>query len=142
MSDVVGRCDRCDWECGCTQYAKKRRLLRNHRTEMRIMQSIIGAHGLASELEEELLAETGNTGFPLGLDTETGGMDEDSDHDPEADLKQQVQELRQEAADQQSDQYRVIAAVLAELDSRSIATDLERARARMSLEDHRSLGIA
>jgi hypothetical protein len=114
---------------------------------MRIMQDVIGAHGLASKLEEELLAGTGNTGFWLGHDTEVGGMDEDSDcepedndNDPEAALKQQVQELRQEVSDQQSEQYRLFAAMLSELESRSIATDLERAR--MRLEDLRSLGIA
>ena len=125
------------WDCGCTGYAKKRRLLRDHRTQMRIMQDIIDDHDLASELEEDVVAQTANTGFWLGYDTGFGGMDEGSDaEDPEADAKEEVRVLRQEAGDQQG----LVAAVQGALESRAIATDLERAR--MRLEDHRALGIA
>ena len=101
------------------------------------MQDIIDDHDLASELEEDVVAETGNTGFWLGYDTGFGGMDEGSDaEDPEADATEEVQELRKEATDQQS----LVAAVQGALECRAIATDLERAR--MRLEDHRALGIA
>ena len=125
------------WDCGCTGYAKKRRLLRDHRTQMRIMQELIDDHDLASELEEDVVAQMGNNTFWLGYDTGFGGMDEGSDaEDPEADAKQEVQDLRQEATDQQG----LVAAVQGALECRAIATDLERAR--MRLEDHRSLGIA
>ena len=125
------------WDCGCTGYAKKRRLLRDHRTQMRIMQDIIDDHDLASELEEDMIAQTGNTGFWLGYDTGYAGLDESSDtEDPEANAKQEVQELRQEATSQQG----LVTAVQGALECRAIATDLERTR--MRLEDHRALGIA
>jgi len=104
---------------------------------MRIMQELIDDHDLASELEEDVVAQMGNNTFWLGYDTGFGGMDEGSDaEDPEADAKQEVQDLRQEATDQQG----LVAAVQGALECRAIATDLERAR--MRLEDHRSLGIA
>lgn len=104
---------------------------------MRIMQDLIDDHGLASECEDELIAETGDNGVWLGHDTGAGGLDEGSDaEDPEADAKQQVAELRQQAADQQ----RLVQAVQGALECRFITTDLERAR--MRLEDHRALGIA
>ena len=104
---------------------------------MRIMQHIIDYHDLAPELEEDVVAQTGNTGFWLGYDTGSGGMDEGSDaEDPEADAKEEVRDLRQEAADQQG----LVSAVQGALECRAIATDLERAR--MRLEDHRALGIA
>ena len=125
------------WDCGCTGYAKKRRLLRDHRTQMRLMQDIIDEHELGLLLEEDVVDHTGNTGFWLGYDTGHGGLDEGSEaEDPEADAKEEVQELRKEATDQQG----LVAAVQGALECRAIATDLERAR--MRLEDHRSLGIA
>ena len=65
-----------------TGYAKKRRLLREHRRNMRIMDELVDEHGLSSELEERLVDETGNTNFFLGEDAH---IDEDSDQgDPEA----------------------------------------------------------
>ena len=104
---------------------------------MRIMEDIIDSHDLAWEMDEDMVAQTGNTGFWLGYDTGFGGMDEGSDaEDPEADAKQEVQEIRREAADQQG----LVAAVQSALECRAMATDLERAR--MRLEDHRALGIA
>jgi len=122
------------WECGCTHYAKKRRLLRNHRENMRIMDDVIVDNGLEQELEHRLIEETGNTNFFLGLDE---GLDEPSDaEDPEQKLRATVDSLRTEAADQSA----LVHAVQGALVCRAIATDLERAR--MRLEDHRSLGIA
>ena len=104
---------------------------------MRIMEDIIDSHDLAWELDEDMVAGTGNTGFWLGYDTGFGGMDEGSDaEDPEADAKEEVRDLRQEAGDQQA----LVAVVQGALESRAIATDLERAR--MRLEDYRALGIA
>jgi hypothetical protein len=70
------------WNCGCTRYAKKRRLLREHRVNMRIMEEVIWEHGLADVLEARLEDETGNTNFWLEHDPEE--MDESSDtEDPE-----------------------------------------------------------
>ena len=56
------------WNCGCTEYAKKRRLLRDHRTNMRIMDDMIFENGLQEELEDRLMRETGNVIFFLDQD--------------------------------------------------------------------------
>ena len=78
-----------------TKYAYKRRMLREHRRNMRVMDELIIDHGLAAELEERLDDNTGNTNFFLGYDSD---MDESSDaEDPEATLRDQVEELREEA---------------------------------------------
>ena len=116
-----------------TEFSKKRRLLRNHRMNMRIMQEVIDGHGLASTLEERLIDETGNNNFWLGEDSD---MDADSDQeDPEAVAKQQVIALLQESDDRKS----LIDAVASTLECRAMATDLERAR--MQLEDIRSQSL-
>ena len=125
------------WDCRCTRYAKKRRMLRTHRQQMRIMEQLIDDSDLTNELEEELIHETGNTGFWLGLDNGQDGLDEDSDQeDPEAQAMQQVRALRQESSDRQS----FLGAVQGALDHRALVSELERAR--MQLEDHRALGRA
>jgi hypothetical protein len=121
------------WDCGCTEYAKKRRLLCEHRVQMRIMQDVIDDHGLDSECEDAIIAETGNTGFWLQHDTEAGGVDEGSDcEDPEAAAKHEANELRQEAADRRA----LVAAVQGALECCAITRDLERAR--MQSEDYRA----
>ena len=127
----------CGRNCGCTGFAKKRRLLRKHRVQMRIMEQMITDYGLADMLEAELMDEDDACGFWLGHDTGSEGMDENSDgEDPEAEAKQQVQELRQEATDQQA----LVAAVQGALECQAVVTGLERTR--MRLEDHRALGLA
>ena len=102
------------WDCGCTKYAKKRRLLREHRNQMRIMDSLISdcnlrdelqerienetdntgfwlGYDLQDELEERIEAETGNTGFWLGYDDDSEGLDESSDkEDPEKTLRKEI----------------------------------------------------
>ena len=117
---------------GCTAYAKKRRLLRQHRENMRVMQDLIEEHGLGRELEERLIDQTGNN-FHLA---DHDFMDEDSDQeDPEAALRRELADqsaLRQEQADQSA----FVEAASGALQHRKIATDLERAR--MMLEDVRS----
>ena len=88
------------WACGCTAYAKKRRLLRAHREEMRIALDLLIEHGLEAEYESRLIAETGNTGFCLAYSED---LDEASDvEDPEAALRQEVVGLRAEASDRTS----------------------------------------
>ena len=104
---------------------------------MRVMLGLIQEHDLEEELEDDMVDVTGNTLFYLGHDDWAGGVDEGSDgEDPEADAKQEVRQLRQEASDHQS----LVEAVSGVLELRSITTDLERAR--MRLEDLRSLGLA
>ena len=88
------------WACGCTAYAKKRRLLRAHREEMRIAQDLLIERGLEAEFESRLIAETGNTGFCLAY---SEVLDEASDvEDPEAALRDEVAGLRAEASDRTS----------------------------------------
>ena len=97
---------------------------------MRVMENIIQEEGFEEQLEERMIAETGNTSFGLGLDE---SMDEDSDQeDPEALAKQQVNDLLQESKDKQA----FVAAAQETLACRAVATDLERAR--MQLEDLRA----
>jgi hypothetical protein len=108
------------WACGCSKYAKKRLLLHEHRRQMRVMEALIEEAGLAYELEERLVEETGDTGFWLG---DHGKLDEGSDQeDPEAALR---------AA--QADQRHVLQAVQGAVECQSMRRDLERAR--MQLED-------
>ena len=97
---------------------------------MRVMDDVIRDHGLAEELEERMVEETGNSNFWLGHQRK---MDEDSDQeDPEAIAKQRVKDLLQESKDKQS----FVAAAQDTLACRAAATDLERAR--MQLEDMRA----
>ena len=97
------------------------------------MMDLIEDNGSDSELQEDMIAETGNTNYWLGY---TSDMDEASDvEEPEAALKKEVAELRKEAADKNS----VIQAVQGALECRSVLTDLERAR--MEVEDIRSRSL-
>ena len=118
------------WECGCTRYAKKRRLLRRHREQMRVMMDLIEDNELEEILQDDMIDVTGNTGFWLG---HISHMDEASDEeDPHAALEKEVAELRKEVADKQS----LVNAVQGAIECRSVLTDLERAR--MQMEDFRS----
>ena len=102
------------WDCGCTRYAKKRRLLKAHRREMRVVEEFIHDHGLTEELEERLIEETGNVGFCLETDSED--MDEPSDkEEPDQQLRATVDALRSEAADQRA----MVEAVQGALECRS-----------------------
>ena len=116
--------------CGCTQYAKKRRLLRDNRIKMRIMEDILVENGLEEELDHRLIEETGNTNCFLGLDA---FLDESSDtEDPEHQLRATVNNLRTEAADQSA----LVSAVHGALEHRDVMLQLERKA--MELEDLRS----
>ena len=118
------------WHCGCTGYAKRRRWLRGHRVNMRIMDDLLFDNGLDEELEDRLLQETGNTNFFLGLDAH---LDEASDaEDPEQEQRATIESLRSEATDQST----MVQAVQGALECRDMRLDLERTR--MALEDMRS----
>jgi hypothetical protein len=111
----------CREGCGCTAYARKRRLLRKHRAAMRVMRDLIEEARMGDVLEERL-AEEDAPNFWLDYDTD---MDESSGaEDPEA-------QLRQELADRQQ----LVQAVQGALEAQALRRDLERAR--MQLEDKR-----
>ena len=93
---------------------------------MRRMMNVIEENGLAEELEERLIEETGNLGFSLSEDSGSEGLDEGRDcEDPKSILRKEL-----------SDHHFFVQAAQDMLQPRSIATDLERAR--MELEDLRS----
>ena len=118
------------WRCGCTGYAKKRRWLRGHRVNMRVMDDLIFQHGLSEELDDVLIQQTGNTNWFLGLDAH---LDETSDaEDPEQEQQATIQSLRSEAADQST----MVQAVQQALECHKLRMDLEHAR--LALEDMRS----
>ena len=111
------------WNCGCTRYAKKRRLLNRHRQEMRFTREWLQSLGLEDALDDNLEENTGDTGLFLGYTTE---LDESSDEeDPE-------QALREALAEKSS----FVEAATAILEARGHAIDLERSR--MQMEDFRA----
>ena len=137
-----------------TPFAKKRRLLRQHREEMRIMDSIITGHGLDEEYTALCIEQLGNIGFWLGVDAGPGGMDESDDEpDPMLEMlamvdlltqknarkEEEVARLREENAELRNnarDQQALCLAVQGGLECRSVMVDLERSH--MQLEDMRS----
>ena len=113
-----------------TPYANKRRLLRDHRAQMLVMESFIEQHSLTEAYELEVMYETEQSVFWLGYDDGVDGMDEESEcEEPEAALHRENKELRQEATDQQA----FISAIQDMSSYERIKLDLERAR--MRLED-------
>ena len=113
-----------------TSYAKKRRLLREHRAQMRIMEDVLEQHNLTEEYELEVQVETEQSTFWLGYDTGVDGMDEGSEcEEPYAELHREIEDLRQEATDRQA----LISAIQDMGSYERIKLDLERAR--MRLED-------
>ena len=130
-----GKCFHCfGYHCDCTRYAKKRRLLRAHRQQMRVMIELLEEQELRGELEERLVEETGITHFWLGMDDDgPNTMDEGSDQeDPEAVAKVRVRSLLGEA----EDRTKLFEAVEGVASNRAIVKDVEHAR--MRLEDSRA----
>jgi hypothetical protein len=110
----------CRPGCGCTAYARKRRRLREHRQQMRVMDDVIAEAGLGDLLERRLIDETGNTSFWLGHSSD---LDEGSDkEDPERLL-----------LDERGARQQLLQAVQGALECQSMRRDLDRAR--MALED-------
>ena len=122
--------------CVCidgTGYRKKRRLLREHRRNMRVMDELIQDNGLSSDLEERLEEKTGHTNFWLGVCKD---MDEDSDcPDPEVLANNTIRDLRGELQDRE----RFIQTISGAIEYRKTVYDLEHAR--MQLEDLRSQAL-
>ena len=120
---AAGDRSNCGPWCACTGHAIKRRLLREHREQMRVMDHVICQNELDAAVEDLMIQQTGNTCFYLGWDSE---LDEPSDaEDPE-------QELRAAAADQSA----MVQAVQGALECGKVLQDMEQAR--MQLEDLKS----
>lgn len=110
-----------------TRYSRKRRLLRQHREQMRVMEDLIWDHDLQADLDLRMYHETGNTQAWLG---HHAFMDEDSDaSDPEEELGAENERLRREARESRA----LVDAAVAMAESEVIRRDLERAR--MACED-------
>ena len=119
--------------CGCTGYAKKRRLLRKHRACMRVMDDLIVEEGLAPDLDGRMIRYTGDTNFILD---DHSDMDEESDkEDPEATAKKQLTAARRDLTDRSS----FVEAAAGVLRQQQVQRDMERAR--MTLEDFRSMQL-
>ena len=72
----------CDGDCGCTPYAKRRRVLRETRNTMRVMRDVLEDNDLMGELEEALGA--GLSDFELDTAQDgPGEADEGSDVEDE-----------------------------------------------------------
>ena len=113
-----------------TPFAKKRRLLHEHRAQMRVMEGLIEQNNLTDEYEVEVMVELGSTPFWLGYDSGPDGMDEESEcEDPDAALHRENEDLRRETTDQQA----FISAVQDLRAYERMRLDLERAR--VQLED-------
>ena len=121
---------------GCTRYAKKRRMLREHRAEMRVTAD----NHLGDELQMRVIEETGNTGFWLGIPSD---MDEESDvEDPESDVEDpELAELarRQEKKEKQDFVQAAADLLKQRLVGPQMAQDFDRAQ--MELEDWRSRAL-
>ena len=108
-----------------------RRLLRAHRAQMRVMETLIEHQNLSDELEDMLIDITGNTIFWLGAHD---FMDESSDaEDVEAVLVAENAALRASAADANT----LLLAAQQMLECGRLQRDVEQAR--MALEDVRSV---
>ena len=64
--------------CGCTAFAIKRRQLRKHRQQMRVMQQLIADNDLEDELDDAMEEDGSPDQYGLGIDSE---MDEGSDRE-------------------------------------------------------------
>ena len=132
-----GKCREYICDCTCpyvTGYSQKRRLLREHRKTMRVMQGVIREYGLHGQYSEALQADTAQDWWP-GTDYED--LDETSDvEDPEKKAKDNLEEYKREVADKETlFQIAVIETARESVEYKQVHLDLERAR--MEREDLR-----
>ena len=118
---------------------KKRRFLRDHGVQMRVMEDVLEHHGLIEEYHAEVMAEMDNVPFWLGCDDGPGGMGESSDtEEPEAAMLRERQELERENERLRralADQQAFVAAVQGVQECQAMRLEVERMR--MNLEDGR-----
>ena len=132
-----GKCREYICDCTCpdvTGYSQKRRLLREHRKTMRVMQGIIREYGLHGQYSEALQADTASDWWP-GPDYEE--LDESSDvEDPEKRARDDLEVYKREVADKETlFQIAVVETARKSVEDKQVHLDLERAR--MEREDLR-----
>ena len=113
-----------------TGYSRKRRLLRQHRDQMRTMEDLIWDNDLQADLDLRMVYETGNTQFWLGHHAFMDGGSDASDQEEE--LRVENERLRREARESRA----LVDAAAAMAESEILRRDMERAR--MACEDVRS----
>ena len=135
-------CPKCnEYICDCTcddvtGYSQKRRLLREHRKTMRVMQGIIREHGLHGEYSEALQSDV-----DLAQDwwprPDYEELDESSDvEDPEKKAQADLEEYKREVADKETlFQIAVVETARRSVENNQVWLELERAR--MEREDLR-----
>ena len=135
-------CPKCnEYICDCTcddvtGYSQKRRLLREHRKTMRVMQGIIREHGLHGEYSEALQSDV-----DLAQDWWPGPEyeypeDASDSEDPEKKARDDLEEYKREVADKETlFQIAVVETARKSVEDKQVRLDLERAR--MAREDLR-----
>ena len=117
------------WNCGCTKYAKKRRLLNEHREEMRYVRDFIIRYEMDDTYDVDMDKHY-RTELSLKFDAE---IDEDSDQeDPEQALREALAKSNEALVDKSS----FVEAATGILENRGLAVELERSR--MQMEDFRA----
>ncbi len=109
MHDAGSRAH-CGPECGCTRYAIKRRMLREHRELLRCMDTIIGENGLDEELDA--LWQNNRTPRP--------GRDICLDYDPEMDEASDAADPEQQLRNELADRSAMLEAVQGALECRRV----------------------
>ncbi len=79
-----------------SEYGRVRRLLREHRQKMVVMDDVISDHGLRPLLENRMVEYTGNSNFWLGFQP---GMDDATFTDPLGEARETIRGLRAELAE-------------------------------------------
>ena len=134
-----GMCREYICDCTCpdvTGYSQKRRLLREHRKTMRVMQGIIREHGLHGEYSEALQSDV-----DLAQDWWPGPEyeypeDASDSEDPEKKARDDLEEYKREVADKETlFQIAVVETARRSVENNQVWLELERAR--MEREDPR-----
>ena len=131
-----GKCREYICDCTCpdvTGYSQKRRLLREHRKTMRVMEAVIFRNDLHREYGETLRAGPAQDWCLEEYDE----LDEASDvEDPEKKARDDLEEYKREVADKESFfQIAVVETAHRSVEDKQVHLDLERAR--MEREDLR-----
>ena len=123
-----GKCREYICDCTCpdvTGYSQKRRLLRERRKTMRVMQGTIQEYGLHGQYSEALQADTAQDWWP-GPDYEE--LDESSDvEDPEKRARDDLEVYKREQADKETlFQIAVVETARKSVEDKQVHLDLER----------------